>query len=360
MKNRPILFLIPCFLLLFMPGAAGRAAERPSLYFQHGDWELACDNTRVCRAAGYQSDDDSLPISVLLTRKAGPGAPVTGQLQIWPGESIIASRPAAIQASLRVDGKPLGQVTLPFPDLTANLTRDQVAALLASLVRVSRVEVEYAGAVWRLSDQGAAAVLLKMDDFQGRVDTPGALVRKGKKNEARALAPLPAPVVDVAPVSRPLPGDARFVKENRAALLAALRKTGKCDALSDPGMALTGRWPDNEPDLAASRLTRGSMLLSMTCWQAAYNHGIGYWVVNSTPPWQPVFAIEGTEYKDGVISVLQKGRGLSDCLSMETWAWDGKRFVRVEASGSGLCKGFPGGAWKLYTVVTQTRKSRMN
>ncbi len=37
--------------------------------FTHHDWELACDNTRTCRAAGYQSDDDQLPVSVLLTRK---------------------------------------------------------------------------------------------------------------------------------------------------------------------------------------------------------------------------------------------------------------------------------------------------
>lgn len=28
------------------------------LYFRHQDWELACDNTGVCRAAGYQADDD--------------------------------------------------------------------------------------------------------------------------------------------------------------------------------------------------------------------------------------------------------------------------------------------------------------
>ena len=26
------------------------------IYFIHKDWELACDNTGMCRAVGYQSD----------------------------------------------------------------------------------------------------------------------------------------------------------------------------------------------------------------------------------------------------------------------------------------------------------------
>jgi len=41
-------------------------------------------------------------------------------------------------------------------------------------------------------------VLLKMDEFQGRLDTPGALVRKGNKSESSALPPLPAPEIKAA------------------------------------------------------------------------------------------------------------------------------------------------------------------
>ena len=46
--------------------------------FTHHDWEFVCDNTRTCRAAGYQSDNGQRPVSVLLTRKGGPGQAVTG------------------------------------------------------------------------------------------------------------------------------------------------------------------------------------------------------------------------------------------------------------------------------------------
>src|SRR5512139_570127 len=54
----------------------------PGISFQHKDWELACDNTRTCRAAGYQSDDGDLAMSVLLTRMAGPNQPVTAQVML--------------------------------------------------------------------------------------------------------------------------------------------------------------------------------------------------------------------------------------------------------------------------------------
>ena len=44
------------------------------------------------------------------------------------------------------------------------------------------------------SSTGASAVLLKMDEYQGRIGTPGALVRKGTKAEAAVPMPTPVPV----------------------------------------------------------------------------------------------------------------------------------------------------------------------
>ena len=38
--------------------ASSQSTALQGLYFQHQDWELACDNTGICRAAGYQTDDD--------------------------------------------------------------------------------------------------------------------------------------------------------------------------------------------------------------------------------------------------------------------------------------------------------------
>lgn len=74
----PIRRLAPLSLALITLLSAGTAAATDTgtavegLSFQHDDWEVACDNTRTCRAAGYQSDDggEALPVSVLLTRAA--------------------------------------------------------------------------------------------------------------------------------------------------------------------------------------------------------------------------------------------------------------------------------------------------
>ncbi|RYE66259.1 MAG: DUF1176 domain-containing protein, partial [Oxalobacteraceae bacterium] len=43
----------------------------PQVRFEHKDWEIACDNTRTCRAAGYQTEDVVPNASILLTRHAG-------------------------------------------------------------------------------------------------------------------------------------------------------------------------------------------------------------------------------------------------------------------------------------------------
>ena len=47
--------------------------------FEQGDWQIVCDNSGTCRAAGYQSDEgDDPPVSVQFTRKAGEKESVQG------------------------------------------------------------------------------------------------------------------------------------------------------------------------------------------------------------------------------------------------------------------------------------------
>ncbi|RYD40495.1 MAG: DUF1176 domain-containing protein, partial [Verrucomicrobiaceae bacterium] len=52
----------------------------------------------------------------------------------------------------------------------------------------------FQGKHWTLSLSGLNAVLLKMDEAQDRIGTPGALVRRGNKPESSVLAPVPPPV----------------------------------------------------------------------------------------------------------------------------------------------------------------------
>ena len=100
------------FATVFALAASAQAAlgaEPPSVRFQHNDWELACDNTRTCRAAGYHAEEgENAPVTVLLERRAGPGTPFSGRL--WLGDVPDAvDNPGSVTMS--VDGRVLGAVS---------------------------------------------------------------------------------------------------------------------------------------------------------------------------------------------------------------------------------------------------------
>ena len=89
-------------LVLCVGSAAANAA---AVTFSHKDWDLSCDNTLTCRAAGYAADGEESGSTVLLTRKAGSGEPVGNQVMLAhysdaeqqeksPPELVIAGRSA--------------------------------------------------------------------------------------------------------------------------------------------------------------------------------------------------------------------------------------------------------------------------
>lgn len=342
------------FPLAFLSSLA-LAEGYSGLIFAHRDWELACDNTRTCRAAGYDTDSE-MGVSVLLTRKAGPYEPVTGRIGHYREEDpAFDSLPSVFKLSLRINEHPVGQVTISKESFVTDLTPKQVAALLAALVRESRIELTTGDNVWSLSNKGAAAVLLKMDEFQGRNGTPGALVRKGSKEEETVLPPVPVPVVIAAPLPEPLPEDQLFAEKASSALLESLALTENfrddCPMLAEAERESAG--------LTAIRLSNTKMLISALCRRAAYNEGNGFWVINASPPYQPILVTaSGFHYGAGRISASQKGRGLGDCWYAAAWTWDGKQFVHTEESSTGMCRFIaPGGAWHLPTIVTDVRSS---
>lgn len=322
------------------------------LSFTHYDWELACDNTGTCRAAGYSGNDaGDYTVSVLLARQAGPGQAVTGQVMIGQyGENpVVDSLPAKFKLALRINGSAHGTLAFTKDSLTTDLSASQVAALVAALAKNAEIEMRVGSHAWRLSDSGATAVLLKMDDYQGRVGTPGALARKGSKPEAGVPAAVAAPKIALAPIPKAQPSDAQFVARHGKALRAALQAATKqedCGDLHEPA---------ETPVLEAQRLSPTQMLVSTRCWLAAYNSGSGYWVVNDKPPFQPALATaSGSDYSDGKIDEQHKGRGLGDCWSSRTLGWDGKRFQLIEESSTGMCRLIaPGGAWSLPTRVSR-------
>lgn len=329
--------------------ALAAQAAPGGISFVHNDWQLVCDNTRTCRAAGYHQDSDEMRVSVLLTRPAGPNAAVSGQLMLGSygdeDQEFFRKLPKKLQLTMRINERNLGQVVVPQDSLTAELSAKQLAALLSSLTGNAMIEWSLGESRWQLSDKGAAAVLLKMDEFQGRLGTPGALIRKGKRSEESVLPPLPP--LEIKPVE-PIatrPDDQQLARHPalRKALIATLTDENSCPDIQE----------GEQQEIAINRLTADKLLVSTRCWLAAYNFGYGYWVIEGKAPFQPqLVTAGGGEYSAGSISASQKGRGLGDCWETDTWTWDGRSFVHTESSTSGMCKLMaPGGSWSLPKII---------
>lgn len=348
--------------LILIPGMTYAATgtntdSEKGIHFSHQDWEVACDNTRTCRAAGYQTDDgDSFPVSVLLTRKAGAGQNVNGQVKLG-NTGYVENQPSPQAVQLFINNTSYGKVLLNGDGLDGHLSSAQIQALIAALAGHTVIQFGSGKDTWNLSGQGAAAVLLKMDDVQGRVGTTSALVRKGKKTEASVLPALPMPVVNwIKPVESP--ALKRLAKSVDLVQLKKeiLAQTPKIDDNYCPVMS--GEDDSAKFEMDIQPLNSHQLLASGLCWRGAYNEGYGYWIINAQKPYQPKLVTTGaSDYADGVISAAQKGRGLGDCWSHEEWTWNGQQFIQTDDSTTGMCRMVElGGAWDLPTRVAIVKK----
>ncbi|GGY19053.1 hypothetical protein GCM10007386_55580 [Pseudoduganella dura] len=354
-------------IVLLASGSTVMAGTPRGIAFTHHDWELACDNTRTCRAAGYQplsndgddGDDrddsnngqEALPVSVQLTRQAGPNQPVRGELHIGHyGEETTDTFPARRSLTMLIDSRPVGDVAIAQGHWFEGLTPGQTDALLAALPHRSKIEFTDGKRTWKLSNRGAAAVLLKMDEFQGRLDTPGALVKKGRRDERDVLPAVPAPVVIAAgvPVDDSVQLSTPAMATLRKALVASVGD--ECPALSEPG---------ESPDAIHVRRLSGTRLLaSTTCWRGASTTAEAYWTINAAPPFAPrIVTTMGGEYSKGQIDASRWAGGF-DCMHLDEWTWDGERFVQTKKGTTGMCRQIDmGGGWSLPVIVTDVRRS---
>ncbi|MFX6641263.1 DUF1176 domain-containing protein, partial [Acinetobacter baumannii] len=77
--------------------------------------------------------------------------------------------------------KDLGPVAVDGTELPimGKLSSLQTNALLQQSKQKTEITFKNAQHEWKISDKVMTAVLLKMDDFQKRIGTVGALVKKG-------------------------------------------------------------------------------------------------------------------------------------------------------------------------------------
>ena len=334
-------------LLLTLLPVAAMATSIQGIGENYQDWDLVCDNTGTCRMAGYQEKGDD-PVSILFTRAAGENATVEGKLTILPfGE---ADRDVQVGQDIEIwlNGKSLGKVKHISDDAPDKLTEEQTKALLSGLKKESEIRLTYGKTTLKVSDKGAAAAMLKMDEFQQRLNTPSALIRQGQEKHA-VLAPQAAPKVEAVSVNNHKTIELKRGEKQFKHVLALLRKA--YDGCVDEDL--------ESQDITLYPLTQNKILAEALCASGAYQSTNYYAVLDDKlSKVEQVLADQyneaGYDEKQGYAFVrgTYKARGIGDCWSGDDAVWNGKIFIRTSEWTTGSCKGFTGGAWQLPTFVS--------
>ena len=334
-------------LLLTLLPVVAMATSIKAIGENYQDWDLVCDNTGTCRMAGYQEEGDD-PVSILFTRAAGENAAVEGKFTILPfGE---ADRDVQVGQDIEIwlNGKSLGTVKHISDENPDKLTEAQTKALLSGLKKESEIRLTYGKTTLKVSDKGAAAAMLKMDEFQQRLNTPSALICKGQEKHA-VLAPQPAPKIEVVSVNNRKTTELKRGEKQYNNVLALLRKAH--DGCVDEDL--------ESQYITIYPLTHNKVLAEALCFKGAYQSTNYYAVLDDKlSKVEQVLADQyneaGYDEKQGYAFVrgTYKARGIGDCWSGDDAVWNGKIFIRTSEWTTGSCKGFTGGAWQLPTFVS--------
>lgn len=343
----------PLLLACLTLASIASAAEPLGTSFVEGDGVLACDNARTCRLAVY-GPLAPLMLSVLLERAGGPQTAVTARVSMAEGAEDAPRTPVAVAPEgtlrLRVDGRDLGAIGHSEAlDIGLQLPAHYVTAVIDALLEDRRIEMSDAsGHAWPLSDHGIRTLLLKMDEVQGRLDTPGALVRKGSQPESRVPAAVAAPPLKAPPLLVEAHDDDGQMAE-RTDLLQQLQPVAAarnaCERMSSR-------------QLRIERVDATHVLAMLSCATDRHIVPAGTWLIRDRAPFAPKL-LSSTPlfplYPHAVF--LEEGLATDQdaCGTNRHWAWDGSRLILSAEYVGHYCTGPSRRHWQLPTYVTDVR-----
>lgn len=318
------------------------------------DWVAGCDNTRHCTAIGLAAEDADR--YALLHFERGPAADdeVT-RIRLRVDHEISRENSWILQADdaelLQFNDKHLVDADSGAGiDIVIEAT-DELEAMMGAMRGADTLTVVGdGGPVGSVSLAGASAIMLWIDEQQGRLGTTTALVRRGEKSPQTSVPPAVAlPSVRGTPAEPLGPEDA-------APLGASVRASLEADACEplDPESSMR----DEAWDLG------DQTLVQLLCYRGAYNFGSSWFLVKGeaiTPLAFPIPAENGSATMDsttdlvnagfaagtGQLSSFSKGRGIGDCGSSGEWRWDGQRFQLASYALMGDCRGVTSDLWPL-------------
>ena len=322
------------FPILFAAAAAASPAAqapRPEELKVYGDWIVGCDNGRACQAVGLVPEDWPDNAATIVLRR-GPEAGAVPEISF----DLDGSEAVALEA----DGKRLKARLIASDAKVAPADVPEVIGAIRSAKQLKILGATGAP-VGTVSLKGASAALLYMDDRQLRVGTVTAVVRPGIRPASAVPAPPALPVVRAVPLTRAPPiavGSAR---------INALRKQRGCTIGEVGGPDSAEVYP----------LSASQSLILLACGSGAYNvtHvplvatrrgraiDIAIAPFDANPGWwedgKPFLINADWDPAGGLLGSFTKGRGLGDCGTSSSYAWDGRRFRLVEESTMGECRG---------------------
>lgn len=345
-------------LLLLLPLTA-MATPIKGFFENYQDWDLVCDNLGTCRMAGYQADEGfDNRVSLLFTRQAGEDAPINAELTFLDYDEN--DKPIKLDDKIQIilNGKLLGTVQ-NLKNNSSKLNSKQTTELLTALK--DHADIQFISGQFKryISDKGATAAMLKMDEFQQRLNTPSALVRQGQEKHA-VLAPQAAPKIDAVSVNNRKTIELKRGEKQFDVVLTLLRKSNGINENAENychALHQDDTWRD---DITIHPLTNGKVLAESICWTGPYQYSNYYAVMDEKL--SKVEQVLASQYNDVMyddknhfLTVIGsfKSRGIGDCWNGKEAVWNGKIFIRTSEWTTGSCKGFTGGAWQLPIFVSE-------
>lgn len=322
----------------------GPSAGRTSDQKKFRDWLAVCDNVGTCHAFGPASEGTGW---VRITMAAGPDATPGVLFGFWSedgafGPTAVATVDGATFAAHAEQGENAPPVAAIDPE--------RARALIDAMAQGSVMTVAAGAESVPISLTGAAASLLWIDEHQGRLNTVTALLRKGPRPASTVPAAPTPPHVDPAPaVSQGIYGDQEG--QTLPAAIEALPAVVRC-------RADTAFNPDLQAVISSARLDANTVLWSVPCGAGAYNFSNAYFTTTpqGTDPrrvtfpgavGEPQALLVNAAYDPAtrVIDAFNKGRGLGDCGTADSWTWTARGFVLTSASEMSECWGVPSEYW---------------
>lgn len=334
---------LPLLLLAAQSPAQGYKAVK--------DWIGGCDNTRQCTAIGLAAE--GAESYALLHFERGPAAgDQVRSIRLRVDHEISRKNFWILQADdaelMQFNDMHLVDADSgPGIDIVIEATGELEALMGAMRSADSLTLVGDGGPVGSISLAGASAIMLWIDEQQGRLGTSTALVRRGEKSPQAVAAAVELPHL-LGKATEPLgPEDAAPLGADVRASLPA----DACEPLDPESGMRDEAWSVDD-----------RALVKVLCYGGAYNFGSSWFLVDGdtiTPLAFPIPAENGGATMDtttdlvnadlaagtGQLNSFSKGRGIGDCGSSGQWRWDGQRFQLASYAMMGDCRGVTSDLW---------------